>query len=576
MRKNLVLIISIFFLVGCFQQTQAGSKSQKNFVPGTEWHDTNGKPINAHGGGVIFHKGVYYWYGEHKIEGKLEKNFADGGIHCYSSTDLTNWTDRGIVLSVDYKDENSDIAYGCILERPKVVYNEQSKKFIAYFKLYLKGVGYVTSHIGVALADKPYGPFKYSHKFLGGGSRNGSGDFCMFKDIEGTVYHLTVRKPDKNFVIGKLQSDYLYAEPNSYQVAKGITHHTEAPALIFRNGKYYLIGSGSTGWTPNAARSFVADSLQGQFTDLGNPTFGINPHNGLGSEKTFGGQISSIFPVQGKKDAYIAMFDTWMPENPIKGGYIWLPVSFRNNQPEIRWKDKWDLSFFDENVKKSKPKKLAKVKNSFVDTQSSPKAKPFILNDSSKTKWKLDFSDEFNDSKIDTLKWHVENSIKKRIDVTLYADSNQVEEKDGNMFIYYRKSNISDTAYNAGRFNSHHKYAPTYGFLECRMHVVKPYGHQTAFWMMPEGDGMRSSTVPDGTANDGAEIDIVEGTKAHAYSNGLHWDGYAKPAHQSNGKLVRVPNMHDTEYHIYGFEWTPTYLKFYFDGKVVREMTDQN
>ncbi len=208
------------------------------------------------------------------------------------------------------------------------------------------------------------------------------------------------------------------------------------------------------------------------------------------------------------------------------------------------------------------------------DPQSSLKSKPFIVNDSSKTKWKLTFSDEFNDNKIDTCKWTVENTIKKRIDVTLYADSNQVEEKDGNMFIYYRKSNISDTAYNAGRFNSKGKYAPTYGFLECRMHVIKPNGHQTAFWMMPEGIGMKAPDGVDGTANDGAEIDIVEGTKAHAYSLGIHWDGYAKPAHKSNGRLVKVPNMHDTEYHIYGFEWTPRYLIFYFDGKVVASMTD--
>ena len=517
---------------------------------------------------------MYYWYGEHKIEGKSEASFADGGIHCYSSKDLINWKDRGIVLSVDYANEKSDIAYGCILERPKVVYNEESKKFIAYFKLYQKGIGYEVSNVGVALADKPYGPFKYSHKFLGGGSRNGSGDFCMFKDSDGVVCHLTVRKPDKAFVIGKLQPDYLYAVPNSYQAPNGITRHTEAPAVINRKGKYYILGSGTSGWKPNAARSFEADSVQGFYTDLGNPAFGVNPNNGLGPEKTFGGQISCIIPVQGKKDAYIAMFDVWRPENPIKGGYIWLPLTFKNNNPEIHWKDNWSLSFFDKKVEKIKSNKDVQLTKTFVDPQSSHKVKPFVVNDSSKIKWKLAFSDEFNDTKIDTTKWHVENSIKKRIDVTLYADSNQVEEKDGNMFIYYRKSNISDTAYNAGRFNSKGKYAPTYGFLECRMHVVKPNGHQTAFWMMPEGDGMRNLTTPEGTANDGAEIDIVEGTKANAYSNGLHWDGYAKPAHKSNGKLVKVPNMHDTEYHIYGFEWTPTYLKFYFDGKVVREMTD--
>ncbi len=218
-------------------------------------------------------------------------------------------------------------------------------------------------------------------------------------------------------------------------------------------------------------------------------------------------------------------------------------------------------------------------KKSFVDSNTPKKVTPFILPDSSQhnhslKKWKLDFSDEFNDGKIDTLKWNIENTIRKRIDITLYADTNQVEEKNGNMYIYYSKSKVSDTAYSVGRFNSHYKYAPTYGFIETRMHVVRPNGHQTAFWMMPEGDGMKSSQPIDGTANDGAEIDIVEGIKENEYSLGLHWDGYIKPAHKSNGRPIKAINMHETEYHIYGFEWTPTFLKFYFDGKVVAEMTD--
>ena len=28
--------------------------------------DTDGNPINAHGGGILYHEGTYYWYGEFK------------------------------------------------------------------------------------------------------------------------------------------------------------------------------------------------------------------------------------------------------------------------------------------------------------------------------------------------------------------------------------------------------------------------------------------------------------------------------------------------------------------------------
>lgn len=228
---------------------------------------------------------------------------------------------------------------------------------------------------------------------------------------------------------------------------------------------------------------------------------------------------------------------------------------------------------------KSKKDVFVNKKTTFVDAATPKKAVPFTLQDSTsnkvdKKKWKLVFSDEFNDNKVDTTKWTVENTQKKRVDIMLYADDNQVEEKDGNVYVYYRKSQMNDTTYMAGRFNSKGKYAPTYGFMESRMHLVKPNGYQIAFWMMPEGNGMASSTPKDGTANDGAEIDIVEGNKLNAFSNGIHWDGYAKPAHKSNGSLTKMPNIFDTEYHIFGFEWTPTYLKFYYDGKMIREMRD--
>lgn len=218
-------------------------------------------------------------------------------------------------------------------------------------------------------------------------------------------------------------------------------------------------------------------------------------------------------------------------------------------------------------------------KKSFVDSETPKSAKPFIVSDSTsiqnkKSKWKLVFSDEFNDTKMDTSKWNVENAPKKRVDIMLYSDDNQVEEKDGKAYIYYRKSSLNDTTYMAGRFNSNKKYAPTYGYLETKMHLVKPNGYQTAFWMMPEGKGMASTTTPDGTANDGAEIDIVEGNKLRSYSLGLHWDGYAKPAHKGTGGNIKMPNIHSTEYHIFALEWTPMYLKFYCDGKVVKEITD--
>lgn len=319
------------------------------FFPGTPWLDTNGVPINAHGGGILYSDAEqrYYWYGEHKLPGRSEAQRAGGGVHCYSSTDLYNWRDEGIVLSVDYQNPESEIAAGCILERPKVLHNRRTKKYVMFFKLYPPGKGYDTAYVGVATAGKPSGPFTYSHRFLGGASDKGTGDFCMFPDTNGDIWHYTVRKPDKAFVAGRLTDDYLRPR-GDYRVLTDIPPHTEAPAVIRApDGTHYMLGSGSSGWKPNAARSFRTSSPAGPFTDLGNPATGINPHNNLGPDKTFGGQISFIIPVAGRLGAYIAMFDLWKPEMPIEGKYAWLPLFIRDGKPVVEWHTTWNLTIFD-------------------------------------------------------------------------------------------------------------------------------------------------------------------------------------------------------------------------------------
>jgi Glycosyl hydrolases family 43 len=318
---------------------------QTDIVPGQPWLDNKGKHINAHSGGILFFNGVYYWHGEYKIEGRAEKDTADGGISCYTSTDLINWQNVGVVLHVDYKNPESDIAYGCILERPKIIFNELTKKFVAFSKLYLKGDGYATAYVGVAVANSALGPFTYSHKFLACGSVNGSGDFAMYKNDDGNLYHVAVRKPDKRLCIAKMNSDYMLPS-ESYTPFPEIELHTEAPAILKHNGIYHLIGSGSMGWDPTAPRYYASKNLKGPWKVETNPLEGINPVNNIGKEKTFGGQSTFINSVQGIKDAYIVMFDVWRPDAASTGGYIWLPLVIKDNKVMIKWMDKWNLDFF--------------------------------------------------------------------------------------------------------------------------------------------------------------------------------------------------------------------------------------
>lgn len=321
-----------------------------DFRPGQPWPDSRGVHINAHGFCVLDFEGRHYWYGAHKIEGKTEEEKNEAGVRCYVSDELMNWEDKGLVLSVFEKGAHPDLADAFILDRPKVVYNESSKTFLLYFKLYppkSKGgkSGKDYAWVGVATSSAPTGPFEYKGYFLGNHSEFGTGDFAIFQDIDGSIYHVAVRKPDKALIYGRMSDDGL-KPVGKYKVLEGITAHTEAPAFFRRNGKVYLLGSASTGWEPNPARMFVADQFAGPYKELPNPCRGVNPINNLGPDKTFGGQSTFVYPVAGRRDAWIAMFDINKPGDPIHAGYIWLPIEFEEDQPVIRWRDKWELSVF--------------------------------------------------------------------------------------------------------------------------------------------------------------------------------------------------------------------------------------
>ncbi|HBF34734.1 TPA: beta-glucanase [Candidatus Sumerlaeota bacterium] len=358
------------------------------FVPGAIWPDNNGVHINAHGGGVLLHRGVYYWFGEHKTEGEAG-NFAHVGVHVYSSNDLYNWTDEGIALSVVQDDPAHDIAAGCIIERPKVIYNAKTNKFVMWFHLELKSTGGYgsTSCSGIAISDTPAGPYQYvrsvqpnagkwpmnvldCHKeavcpevqeteFCGGGlpahpdeinllGKNFSAgqmarDMTLFVDDDGKAYHIYSSESNSTAHIAELTDDY-QGHTGKYMRAF-VARWMEAPAIFKRQGKYYWIASGCTGWAPNTARYSVANSIWGPWMEVGNPCVGE------GADLTFGGQSTYVLPVAGKQDAFIFMADIWNPENAIDGRYVWLPIAFEeiNTAPGIKiaWWDKWDLSFFD-------------------------------------------------------------------------------------------------------------------------------------------------------------------------------------------------------------------------------------
>ena len=100
----------------------------------------------------------------------------------------------------------------------------------------------------------------------------------------------------------------------------------EAPVIFKHNQRYYMICSDCTGWAPNAARSAVADRLEGPWTELGNPA------RGDGAETTFGTQGTYAWQ---ENDRTIFLADEWRPHNAIDGRYVWLDVMWKAKHPVL-------------------------------------------------------------------------------------------------------------------------------------------------------------------------------------------------------------------------------------------------
>lgn len=360
------------------------------FQPGQLWNDTSGSPINAHQGGVIFHDGVYFWFGVdygHGWEGRL----AFTGVHCYSSRDLYNWKDEGLALEVNDV-PGSPIIRGCRIERPKVVFNDQTAKFVMWW--HSSDQDHTIAKSGVAIADKPTGPYQFlrayrpfagvwpvnvrpeqkdiesirlaalecrtdnpalngendtvkRHNILGRDMPGGqfSRDMNLFKDDDGTLYHLYSSEHNSTLHIAEMDRDYL----SHRQFARAFENRwMEGPAMFKRDGKYYLFMSGCTSWDPNEARSAIADHPFGPWTELGNPCRDRNTLTGEGPELTFGTQSTCVLKVEGIPNAYIAMMDDWDETDFISSRYVWLPITFEpDGSFTIRWRETWDLGVFD-------------------------------------------------------------------------------------------------------------------------------------------------------------------------------------------------------------------------------------
>lgn len=280
-------------------------------APGLPWLDDRGRPIQAHGGAVIKHGGVWFWVGEDRSK---ENDPSLRCVACYSSTDLVNWKFRNQILRLP---DPENFGPEWVLERPKVYFNSRSNKFVLYLHIDGRLPGnasrYSIARVGVAVCDMIDGDYEYVRSFrpLGYESR----DIGQFIDDDGAAYLIFESRPVKGFYIAKLSDDYL-------DVAREIAFiraPLEGGAIVRHEGLYYMIGSQLTGWWPNANKYATAEHLDGPWSEF-KDFAPVESH-------TYMSQSTNLLKVVGtKKTTVIYLGDMWRAHELWDGRYLWHPL----------------------------------------------------------------------------------------------------------------------------------------------------------------------------------------------------------------------------------------------------------
>lgn len=290
--------------------------------PGAVWLDTQGRQIQAHGGGILYHNHVWYWFGEDRTLGlEADKRF----VACYSSRDLIHWTFRGRPLQLT---DPAHIGPDWVLERPKVFYSPSTHKFVMYF--HLDDSQYKIARVATAISSSPTGPFRYVRSFrpLGLESR----DIGQFEDDDGSDYLIFESRPSGGFYVAELSQDRLSV---ARQVAF-LDLALEGGAVVHYRDLYYAIGSHLTGWNPNPNVYSTAPSLAGPWTKF-LPVAPAVPD-------TYGAQSGLLLKVTGNRNtAVIFMGDIWKPNELWDSRYLWMPVQIGKGKMQLPPPTPWTI-----------------------------------------------------------------------------------------------------------------------------------------------------------------------------------------------------------------------------------------
>ena len=167
----------------------------------------------------------------------------------------------------------------------------------------------------------------------------------------------------------------------------------------------------------------------------------------------------------------------------------------------------------------------------------------------------LAWSDEFNGTALDMNNWDY------RTDSKMWStqQAQNVSVSDGHLVLALKAEHAEHKAFTGGGVISKRRFE--FGYFEARFKVPPGSGWHTSFWTAPYGDP-KSKPIAE---NDICEQDSVNLT---SYSAGII--AWAEHARGIGRQHVSTPNLAE-DFHVWGCEFTPDKVRYFFDGKLTHE-----
>lgn len=204
----------------------------------------------------------------------------------------------------------------------------------------------------------------------------------------------------------------------------------------------------------------------------------------------------------------------------------------------------------------------------FINTSCNPDETQKVTNFN-----KLIMAQEFEtDGAIDAAVWTAEIGTGQNgwgnNELQYYTDrpENAVIE-NGVLKIMALQENYEGAAYTSARLITKDKFEQQYGRIEARIKLPWGQGLWPAFWML-------GANIDEVSWPQCGEVDIMEyrGQEPTKLHGSIHGPGYSA-ANAVTKSYELVNDRFDTDFHIFGVEWTPNYINFYVDNVLYNQIT---